>query len=265
MSPVRRRMQEVWSLWLGQWPLSFLCHQHPHTQAQGKRKWEAIGQPYSTLSTPLDEGYFHTESELSWTCSVFIVFFSGDFFFVAAVVEFSPAVWKWPAAHVFSCVLYAAFSQRATTNFLQTPKWFASNQQKSGGRGKDYFQRFDHLSLFSAPSGSPEWRLREAVQHLPQTAHHQNGVSHQSESAWPIKTSTSLPHRSLSLSQTLLLVQACLCGRWVEEGVFIENSGFHTNGLSRTRNVVFLWERPGTQRSRCYHRKMWFSSRSAEC
>ena len=52
---------------------------------------------------------------------------------------------------------------------------------------------FTSLVFLSLPSGSPEWRLWKAVQHLPQTAHHQNGVSHQSELAWPIK------HRHQSL------------------------------------------------------------------
>lgn len=75
--------------------------------------------------------------------------------------------------------------------------------------------KFLHLLFCLSTSGSPEWRLREAVQHLPQTAHHQNGVSHQSELAWPIKPITTLPRLSLSLSQTLLLVPAGLCG-WLQ-------------------------------------------------
>lgn len=137
--------------------------------------------------------------------------------------------------------------------FPQNTKWSASsvffNQPtcKSSRRRKDYFLPlitslfFLFTSLFSPPHlppGSPKWRLWEAVQHLPQTAHHQNGVSHQSESAWPIKPSASLPHHSLSLSQTLLLVQVCLCRG--EVSGCIENSGFYTNGLSRICNVTFL-------------------------
>lgn len=86
------------------------------------------------------------------------------------------------------------------------------------------------VHLFLSPSGSPEWRLWEAMQHLPQTAHHQNGVSHQSELAWPIKPSASLPRHSLSLS--LLLVQVGLCG-----GL----GGLFTNGLSRMCMVAFPW------------------------
>lgn len=77
------------------------------------------------------------------------------------------------------------------------------------------FLGFLHFLFCLSTSGSPEWRLREAVQHLPQTAHHQNGVSHQSELAWPIKPITTLPRLSLSLSQTLLLVPAGLCG-WLQ-------------------------------------------------
>lgn len=61
--------------------------------------------------------------------------------------------------------------------------------------------RVDDLSLIVClfmplPPGSPERRLREAVQRLPQTAHHQNGVSHQSES----------PHQSSHLKELVLIL-----------------------------------------------------------
>jgi len=46
---------------------------------------------------------------------------------------------------------------------------------------------FVPLTLLSLSLGSSEWRLWEVVQHLPQTAHYQNGVSHQSESNWALE------------------------------------------------------------------------------
>lgn len=135
-------------------------------------------------------------------------------------------------------------SARATMLFLKVPNdspstaIYKSNQQPPARGGKTIFFAFHHVlpvSPFPLP-GSPERGLWEAVQHLPQTAHHQNGVSRQSELAWPIKLGSSLPHRSLSLSPTLLLVPA----RPSWGSSLIENSGFYTNGLSRICNVAFL-------------------------
>lgn len=187
---------------------------------------------------------------MDWTCSksqlVYSVFLS------AAVVQFRPAVWKWPQSWL-ALSLFIVCCQSATKNSLKTPndlllQCFSTSRHASlPGGEKIIFYLWSRLSSFFSrlssppphlPPGSPKWRLWEAVQHLPQTAHHQNGVSHQSESAWPIKPSASLPHHSLSLSQTLLLVQVCLCRG--EVSGCIENSGFYTNGLSRICNVTFL-------------------------
>lgn len=232
-----KRIQEVWSLSARLWPLFPVVSSPP--ALSGSRKEEVRSNrsnsySYSTLSTLGDN---FPQSELNW---MIVDVGSGrrEYFGCCGIIQ--PRSFKvLSLCSLFSCLLCAAFSQSATTNFLKTPNdsWVFFNQQTCRRR-KYYFLTFDRVSpppppLF-LPSGSPERRLWEAVQHLPQTAHHQNGVPHQSES-WSIKSSASLPHHSLSF----------VSGSRFSASVSLREAGFtgsYTNGLSRICNVAFLWD-----------------------
>lgn len=183
-----------------------------------KRKWEAIGPDISIQLCPRSLSQGWTGHRWCWisvrkqACVVVVV-----------VV----------------CLSFAAFSPKGPDGFPQNTKWFVYSEFLTSKPTRAFHKKgtLSHLWSCVPPlptTGSSKWRLWEAVQHLPQTAHHQNGVSHQSELAWPIKRSSSLPHHSLSAS--LFLVQVCLCRRgwWVVGGWgrFIENSSSYTNCLS---------------------------------
>lgn len=123
LRPLGRRIREAWSQWQRLWSVTFLLsHYHPRSQAQGKRKWEAVDQIARAIGRFQLVYVIHPYSE-SDLCCFPLSFSRKQFLFCFLSFSFVSLMFLLLSFYIRVTWVKAMESCAASTSNCSSPKW----------------------------------------------------------------------------------------------------------------------------------------------